>query len=161
MNRKSKKILVLILCLTLLAGLLWGCSSESKYPDKESTRDQLAEDFYTAYYLTDLDKISGCCPYELEGYLLRGASNADYGSFVKSISVELTEPRKGAANDLQRTEKEYLHETGVEILISEGYYYSAEITMYSNDGDIEKDDARFEVIVAKIDGEWYAFPANL
>lgn len=152
-----KKIFSIILCIALITSTLCGCSSDEKIGGSLDSKAKLAEDFYRAFYTGDLEGVSECCPPILKDYLLRITRNADYGIY-DSVAIELKEPKKASISELQHTEESYFRDAGVTILIEEGYFYPAKVTLYYENDRSDDRSTHVIVLVAKIDGQWYAFP---
>ena len=78
------------------------------------------------------------------------------------VEVRITARWKASDSDIQRIREEYLDEKDIFIEdFEEGYLFYGEVTIRDRYGEVFTNGIRWGVIVAKIYGKWYAFPANL
>ena len=172
------KIVILLICIGLIS--LFACSpspatmsvEKEKEQDLQTTAEQQIEEkdeaeeivrrFLIAYFMNRPDDVADCVPEALRSYFADVTRNAHWDAETVEISfthsLEVTDEY---SDELRRVEEEYSHETGVTFVIEEAWAYGFEYHIVFPDGETEEDGGAFAMLAAKIDGVWYALPADL
>lgn len=177
-----KKTVILLICIGLI--FLFACSpspttmsvekEKEKEQDLQTTAEQQIEEtdeaeeivrrFLIAYFTNRPDDVADCVPDALRSYFADGTRNAHWNAETVEISLTQSLEVTGEYSDelrLRRVEEEYSHETGVTFVIEEASAYAFEYHIVFPTGETIEDGGAFTMLAAKIDGVWYALPANL
>ncbi|MBE6982020.1 MAG: hypothetical protein E7437_06865 [Ruminococcaceae bacterium] len=151
-----KRLFASFLSVVMLFGIC-ACGSE------ERTNADIARDFYKAHYTEDYTLARQIVHPDVEDYVCNILSNSHFGEMNADCKVELRYLGTADYSARKAIEKRY-EQKDISLLIEEGEVYTATITLtFMDDDEIETyvDKERYDVIVAKIDGKWYAIPAMI
>lgn len=135
--------------------------TEAPTVDEADEREALVKRFLVAYFKTQPEQVAECVPSELQSYMSETTRNAHWDA--QSIEITLSEGIKLVgeyADRLTRIEERYTNKFGLELNIEEAYIYQFDYKI-SWGGDSEEDGGAFDMFAVKIDGVWYAIPADL
>ncbi len=151
-----KRLFAIFLSVVMVFGIC-ACGSEKR------TNADIAHDFYKAHYTEDYALARQIVHPDVEDYVCNMLSNSHFGELNADCKVELRYLGTADYSVRKAIEKRYEQE-GISLLIEEGEVYTATITLtYMDDGEMETyvDRERYDVIVAKMDGKWYAMSAEI
>lgn len=172
MKPKTRKFLSFVLCLALMTGLLWGCSSDKKSSENQAEeqsdahnertqtkaeREKLAEKCFISFYSSNPSSVSNWCPPAAEQYLRKYVYEEGWAADSVSVEVRYLRPaledERDLLSSLYRDKLSYFP-------IDEGYYYDAQIKFFNADGSSQERSSDIVVMVVKSKGRWYAVPAE-
>ena len=152
--KKSKKWLYITLPIVLI--LVVGTILLLTVFSPEARRERLAKNLLEAIFTGESELAEDCVPPDLQKFYKRAIRDLGW-DFVDSVDITLSEERKLNNKEIREIEEEYDKELNHELLIEEAYEYEFEIVAYFKDhGEDDTEDEDGRVIVAKIEGEWYA-----
>lgn len=160
---KAKRILSFGLAIVFTLLCLAGCCEENNN-SASAEHETLAKMLLKALYTCDTELIESCAPEFLWSFYKHGVRTSAW-DFVESVDISLTHIGELSNEEILHIENEYANEAEIYFSIDEAHRYAYTVTAYfhEDNGDLDSEtetDHTRGIVVAKINGKWYAiFPS--